>query len=83
MRKVIENGYIIALTTGNVGVEITEAEYNTILDLVHSKSTAPEGYDYLLTAELTRELVEISPMLEDDEEATAEDYENALGRFGA
>lgn len=82
MRKVIENGYIIALTTGNVGVEITEAEYDAIIGIIHSKPTAPESYGYRLTSELTWELVEIPPMPEDDVDATAEDYESALGRFG-
>lgn len=82
MRKVIENGYIIALATGNVGTEITEAEYNTILDTIRNRSAAPEGYGYRLRADLSLILVELPPVSADDEEASSEDYEEALGRFG-
>lgn len=64
------------------GKEITEAEYNEILSMLRNRPTAPEGYGYRLTADLVWELYELPPEEEADEEATAEDYEAALGEMG-
>lgn len=61
--KVVENGYIVGIgTNGNDTVtEITEAEYNEILSVIHSAPVAPEGYIYKLTEGLEWELVEYHP----------------------
>lgn len=55
--------------------EISEAEYNSILDIIRTKPVAPEGYDYRLKADLTWELYEL-PQIEETETAyTAEQLE--------
>lgn len=63
------------------GVEITEAEYNHIKSIIDSRPTAPEGFAYRLTESLEWELYEL-PVVEDDEEATTEDYQAALAEMG-
>ena len=64
------------------GKQITEAEYDQILSMLRNRPTAPDGYGYRLTADLVWELYELPPEEETDEEATAEDYEAALGEMG-
>lgn len=65
------------------GEEITEAEYNNILEIIKNKPIAPEGYDYRLTVDLQWELYELSPVEEEtNDTATEEDYQNALAEFG-
>lgn len=49
------------------GEEITESKYNEILSMLRNRPTAPDGYGYLLTAELEWELYEL-PAAEDIEE---------------
>lgn len=80
--KITNNGYIIAIGTGNCGETITEAEYNTILNIVRNRPQAEEGFCYRLKADLTWELVALPPMPTPDEEATAEDYKAALAEVG-
>lgn len=79
-RKIVIEGYIrgVCETTGEGN--ISREEYNAITELMHNKPTPPDGYNYRLSDEtLEWVLVEIVP---EPEEATAEDYEDALGRFG-
>ena len=64
------------------GKEITQAEYEEILTMLRNPPTAPDGYGYRLTADLAWELYELPPAEVTDEEATAEDYEAALGEMG-
>ena len=79
--KIIIDNYISIVGEGSYGEEITEAEYNTILNLIHNKPTAPEGYDYRLKDDtLEWELYELPEPIE--EEATIEDYEAALAELG-
>ena len=61
--KQIENGYIIGIgTNGNdIVTEISEAEYNEILSVIHSAPVAPDGYTYKLTEELEWVLEELPP----------------------
>ena len=71
MYKYINNGYIIGVGTGaGAGREITEEEYNEILDKINNRPTAPEGFTYRLTTALEWELVELPPIEnnEDSEE---------------
>jgi hypothetical protein len=83
MNKVINNGYIIAVSTGNTGEQITETEYNEILSAMQSAPTAPDGYTYKLKADtLTWELVELPPIDDTDDEATESDYITALQDLG-
>ena len=62
--------------------EITEAEYNRIKSIIDNRPTAPEGFAYRLTKELEWELYEMPTNEEEEEEATAEDYESALAEMG-
>ena len=54
--KTVENGYIIAIQTVEGKTEITEQEYNEILNAIHNKPVAENGY-YRLKENLTWELV--------------------------
>lgn len=56
-----ENGYIIAVGTGNGGAEISEAEYNEILSVIHNKPKATDTTDYRLREDLTWEEYEFEP----------------------
>ena len=64
------------------GNEITEEEYNKILQIILSKPIAPEGFDYILTNELIWELCEIpdyEPAPLDDIEEKAKAYDILMG----
>lgn len=65
--KMISNGYILSVGIGMGGEEITETEYNNILDIIHNSPTAPDGYGYRLTESLEWELYEL-PAVEPIEE---------------
>lgn len=71
----VENGdYLLSVGTGNVGEEITETEYDNIMDTIRSSPTATEGYGYRLKSDLTWEIYELPVMAEDaDPELTAEE----------
>jgi hypothetical protein len=60
------------------GKEITEAEYNHILEIIHNKPTSPEGYGYRLTETLEWELYEL-PIVEDEDISEAEALDIILG----
>lgn len=62
--KQISDGYIVCIGTGG-GTEITEDEYNAILDLIHDKPPATEIADYRLREDLTWEAYEVTPPTED------------------
>ena len=68
-RKVLRGDYIACVAVGDFGEEITEEEYNSILDVIHSIPLAPDGYEYKLRADtLAWELHELPPVppVEDD-----------------
>lgn len=74
MKKIIKNGYISALTDGEIGIEISESECAEIIMKLKSvpKNDNP-NLSYRLRADtLEWELVELPPMPEDDE-LTAEE----------
>lgn len=81
-QKNVENGYIISITAGADRGNITDAEYQQILALLHNAPTAPDGYTYLLREDLSWELVELPPAPDVPEEATTEDLINALREMG-
>lgn len=60
--KSIIASYIAGIGTGaGNGTEITESEYNAILDIIHNKPAASETTDYRLKTDLTWEPYEIEP----------------------
>ena len=82
--KITDNAYFVGIGTGGGGTEITEAEYDNLLSIIHAAPKAPDGCTYKLRADtLEWELVELPPVEETDEDATAEDYEAALAEMGA
>ena len=80
--KLIVDGYIISVGTGADGEQITETEYNNILDVIKNKPVAPDGYMYRLKEDLTWELAEKPPMPPVEEEITLEDALEMLRKFG-
>lgn len=64
-KKYEKDSYILCL---GIGDEITEDEYNTILDKINNRPTAPEGFAYRLTTALEWELCELPPIVENNEE---------------
>ena len=69
--KIIENGYIATIGTGNGGEEITETQYIEILSMLRNTPTATDGFAYRLTDELEWELYELPE--EADPDLTAEE----------
>ena len=75
--KYIKDNYIIGIGTGAGGEEITEQEYNNILDKINNCPEAPEGYSYRLTTAMEWELCEvlkIEPTSEEEIIESEEDY---------
>ena len=73
---IVDNGYIVA-------IERKDEKFGKVVELINNPPTAPSGYRYRLRADnLEWELVELPPAPEEDEEATAEDYEAALREVG-
>ena len=58
--KYINEKYIIGVGTGSGGEEISEQEYNAILEKINNRPEAPEGYSYRLTTAMEWELCEVS-----------------------
>ena len=59
--KQIFNGFIVAVGSFNGGKEISEAEYNAILEVVRNKPTATKTTDYRLREDLTWEEYPVDP----------------------
>ena len=57
--KYIDDKFIIGVGTGSGGEEITEQEYNAILDKINNRPEAPEGYSYRLTTAMEWKLCEV------------------------
>lgn len=74
--KIIQDNYIAAVGTGDSGVEITEEEYNHILQLIHNRPARVGDTDYRLTTGLEWEAYSIEPTPE--EEPSAEEILNIL-----
>ena len=78
--KIVSNGFIMGLHIVQDGGNCEREEYESLLNLFAERPTAPDGYVYLLREDnLEWKLAEV-PV--EDEEATAEDYENALADLG-
>lgn len=65
----IHDDYILSVGTGSGGEEITQEEYESILEVIRNRPVAESGYDYRLKADLTWEQVEI-PVVDTDPELT-------------
>ena len=76
--KIVTNGIIAVIGTGNGGESITEAEYNHIKSMISNRPAAPAGFGYRLTESLEWELYEL-PIVEDEEIDDAEALEIILG----
>ena len=78
--KTVSDGYLVSVSTGSGGAEITEQEYAEILAVIRNKPTAREGFDFRLKMDLTWEeyaLPPIEPEPLTDEEALTR-YANTL-----
>ena len=77
--KYINDKYIIGVgVNSGGGEEITEQEYNAILDKINKRPEAPEGYSYRLTTAMEWELCEVpktEPTAEEEIIESEEDYE--------
>ncbi len=72
--KMIENGYITSVGTGGKGgTEVSEAEYNMILEAIHAKPEATGTTDYHLRDDLTWEAYEVDPPEPEEDELTDEE----------
>ena len=76
----INNGYIISIMHGAEEGNISDAEYQVIMDRVNRKPTPPDGYDYRLTVDLEWEMFELPGVT--DEPETEADYKAALAEAG-
>ena len=82
--KNIEGDYLIALSTGAGEAEISEQEYNSILDIIHNAPAAPDGFVYKLRADtLEWELVELPPAPEPSEDVDDSEALNIILGGGA
>lgn len=65
--KIVNNGYITAIGTGNGGTEVTQFEYNEIAALIHNKPQRTNTVDYHLKADLTWESYNVEPIVPSEE----------------
>lgn len=77
--KIIDDVYILAIGTGSGGEEITEAEYNEIMSVIHAKPSATETTDYRLREDLTWEAYPVDPPEPDPEVNEAEAFDIIFG----
>ena len=76
--KQIDNGYILAIGTGNGGEEITEAEYDEIMTVIRN-CPKREGYGYRLKTDLTwEEYEDPTPPPDPSEEVSGDEVLDAL-----
>lgn len=58
--KIADENYIYSVGKGNVGIEITEQEYNTIISALDSKPARTETVWHKLRTDLTWEAFQVS-----------------------
>ena len=64
-KKVISDGFVVAIGTNIIGEDITESEYQMLLSVIRNKPAASDYHDHKLRADtLEWELVELPPMPE-------------------
>ena len=76
--KIIEDDYIKGIGLGYGGNEISENEYNEIMELITNKPHS-DIYGYKLKIDKTWEEYELPPK---EDNATEEDYLEALEKLG-
>ena len=69
--KIIYNGYIQRIGIGDGGIEISQEEYENLVQIINNKPVAESGYVYKLKENLAWELYEL-PIINFDEIADAE-----------
>lgn len=81
MNKIVNNGYIIGVSTANVGTVILQEEYDAIQSAVDSCPVgAPDGHGYWLKdGSLEWELVEIDAPEADEDISADEALDIILG----
>ena len=72
--KQTSNNYIIGIGTGYGGTEISEAEYNDIMAIIHN-CPAEKGKGYRLKTDLTWEAYDLPPEPEPSDEDEISDTE--------
>ena len=76
--KIIYNGYIGRIGVGNGGIEISQEEYENLVQIINNKPVAESGYVYKLKEDLSWELYEL-PIINFDEITEQEYIENEGG----
>lgn len=79
--KIIYNGYIGRIGIGNGGIEISQEEYENLVQIINNKPVAESGYVYKLKENLAWELYEL-PIINFDEITEQEYIENEGGELG-
>lgn len=77
--KTTSDGYILTIGTGFGGTEITEAEYDEILSVLHNKPARTDTTDYRLREDLTWEAYPVDPPEPDPEVDEAEAFNIIFG----
>ena len=77
--KNIEGDYITAICTGCGDVEITQEEYDNIMDIIRNQRPEPQaGLDYKLKTDLTWESYEVEVIPEDEMEISDDEFMDML-----
>jgi hypothetical protein len=79
--KQIKDNYIMSININSGGIVISEEEYNSIKNVIDS-IPKKNGYGYKLKTDLTIEEYVLPAVEEEAEEATEQDYINALKEMG-
>ena len=61
-----KDGYIVSIVKGVTNGNLTEEEYNGIIEVIRNKPIADKGFDYKLKENLTWELYDL-PKSEEEE----------------
>lgn len=78
--KIVVDNYIVAISKGGAGEEISENEYDALKTAIHDRPMPPDGYDYKLRAsDLEWELVELPPEPQDEDITDEEALDIILG----
>lgn len=79
--KQISDDYILSIGTGIGGIEITESEYNEIMEVIRNRPSA-EGKGYRLRTDLTWEEYDLPPEPPVKDEITLDDALAMLRELG-
>lgn len=77
--KNIEGDYIVSISTGCGAEEITQEEYDNIMDIICNQRPKPQvGFDYKLKTDLTWESYEVEVIPEDEMEISDDEFMDML-----